>query len=268
MYRRSEQKMTKKINGVETAYTLCGSGDKKLLLLHGWGCSRSLMQPVADLLQDQFRILIPDLPGHGESGRPPEPWGVPEYAGFLLQFLRETDFFDCHVIAHSFGCRLAAWLAADRPCPFDKMIFTGAAGIRPKPSAEAQKRAETYRKLKQICELTKRIPLMENAAKNWEDKLRRKFGSRDYNALDDEMRKTFVKVINQDLLGLYEKFQPSTLLIWGSDDTETPLWMGQEMAKRIPDAGLVTLEGGSHFAYLEQIDSFTRIARQFLKEEE
>ena len=82
------------------------------------------------------------------------------------------------------------------------------------------------------------------------------------------MRKTFVKVINQDLLGLYEKFQPSTLLIWGSDDTETPLWMGQEMAKRIPDAGLVTLEGGSHFAYLEQIDSFTRIARQFLKEEE
>ena len=40
------------------------------------------------------------------------------------------------------------------------------------------------------------------------------------------------------------------------------------MEKSIPDAGLVTLEGGSHFAYLEQLDRFILIAKQFLKEEE
>ena len=40
------------------------------------------------------------------------------------------------------------------------------------------------------------------------------------------------------------------------------------MEQLIPDAGLVTLEGGSHFAYLEQIDRFVAIIRHFLKEDE
>ena len=80
------------------------------------------------------------------------------------------------------------------------------------------------------------------------------------------MKKTFVKVINLYLTDLYERFRSSTLLIWGDDDSETPLWMGREMEKRIPDAGLVILEGGTHFAYLEQLQRFNTIVRQFLKE--
>ena len=235
--------MTKTINGVNTSYSLNGSGNRKLLLLHGWGCDGTLMKPVAERMQDQFQILIPDFPGHGKSGRPPEPWGVPEYAEFLRQLLTE----------------------AETPVFFDKIIFTGAAGIRKKPSAEAKKRSERYKKLKNACEKLKKIPMMGQAAEKLEDKLRRKYGSADYNALDDEMRKTFVKVISLDLSDLYERFTSSTLLIWGDMDSETPLWMGQEMEKRIPDAGLVVLEGGTHFAYLEQLDRFAVIVRHFLK---
>ena len=81
------------------------------------------------------------------------------------------------------------------------------------------------------------------------------------------MKKTFIKIINQDLTELYPKILSSTLLIWGEQDTETPLWMGKEMEKLIPDAGLVVFEGGSHFAYLEQNSRFNRIVYHFLKEE-
>ena len=260
--------MTKEINGAEIAWTRCGDGKAKLLLLHGWGCDGSLMQPVADRLGDQFQIMIPDFPGHGKSGRPPEPWGVKEYADCLFILLQEEEFVPCHVIAHSFGCRVAAMLASEHPDVFDKMVFTGAAGIRKPPSEEARKRSARYKKLKGICENIKKVPLMGSAAEKWEKQLREKYGSRDYNALDEEMRKTFVKIISQDLSELYGRFRASTLLIWGSEDTETPLWMGQEMEKRIPDAGLVVFEGGSHFAYLEQIDRFATIVRQFLKEDE
>lgn len=258
--------MTKKIDGTEIAYTISGTGKGKLLLLHGWGCDGTLMQPLAERLKDLFQIMIPDFPGHGKSGRPPEPWGVKEYAECIRKLLDETGFLPCYVIAHSFGCRVAAWIEAEEPSIFGKIIFTGAAGIRPKLSAEARKRSEKYKKLRKLCENIKKIPLLDSAAEKWENQLRRKYGSRDYNALDEEMRKTFVKVINQDLIELYGKFQSSTLLIWGDADTETPIWMGREMEKRIPDAGLVILEGGSHFAYLEQIDRFAVIARQFLKE--
>ena len=111
------------------------------------------------------------------------------------------------------------------------------------------------------------MPLLNTAAEKMEDSLRKKYGSRDYNALDEEMRRTFVKVISRDLSDLYPKIRSSVLLIWGEADTETPLWMGREMEKLIPDAGLVLFEKGSHFAYLEQIGRFNLIVRQFLKEE-
>ncbi len=260
--------MIRSIDGVQVHYETGGTGSEKVLLLHGWGCDIRLMKPVADALHDRFQTLCPDFPGHGESGRPPEPWGVPEYASCLKKLLEETGFLPCHVIAHSFGCRIAAWLAADEPDLFRKMIFTGAAGIRPVPSEESRRRSERYKKLRNYCERLRKIPFMTDTVNGWEEKLRLKYGSRDYNALDQEMRKTFVKVINQDLSDLYPRFRSSTLLIWGDSDTETPLWMGKKMEELIPDAGLVVFEGGTHFAYLEQSGRFNAIVLHFLKEDE
>ena len=257
--------MKENINGTEISFRIEGEGENRVLLLHGWGCDMKMMQPVADALKTDHRVLMIDFPGHGESGRPPEPWGVPEYAGCLEELLRKLQFTPCSAVAHSFGARIATWIESEHPGTFGKMIFTGAAGIRPQPSEEARKRSERYRQLKGYCETIGKIPLLGKAADGWKEKLRQKYGSRDYNALDEEMRKTFVKVINLDLTDRYERFRASTLLIWGDADTETPLWMAREMEKRIPDAGLVILEGGSHFAYLEQIARFSTISRQFLK---
>ena len=257
--------MRESINGTEIHYEIAGAGGSKVLLLHGWGCDMKLMQPVADALMDSHTVLMIDFPGHGESGRPPEPWGVPEYAGCVRELLRKLDFTPCSAVGHSFGCRVAAWLEAEEPELFDRIVMTGAAGIRPKQTEESRKRAEKYQKLKGMCRFIRKAPGLSGAAARLEEKLRQKYGSRDYNALDEEMRRTFVKVINLDLTSLYGRFRAPTLLIWGDNDTETPLWMGREMEERIPDAGLVILEGGSHFAYLEQIGRFNTIIREFLK---
>ena len=78
------------------------------------------------------------------------------------------------------------------------------------------------------------------------------------------MKKTFVKVVSEDLSPLLPRIQASTLLVWGEKDTETPLWMGQKMEKDIPDAGLVIFEGDDHFAYLHQWSRFVAIVRTFL----
>lgn len=261
-----EDKVLKEINGVALKYTEEGETGSRVLLLHGWGCDISLMTPVADRLKDCHRILIPDFPGHGGSGRPPEPWGVPEYSDHLIRFLKEMDFLPCDVIAHSFGCRICTYIASEHPEYFRRIIMTGAAGIRPQQSEEARKRSAEYRKYKAIAEAVRKVPFLRKTAASWEERLRRKYGSADYNRLDEEMRKTFVKVISLDLTERYSDIQQSTLLVWGDRDTETPLWMGREMEKRIPDSALILLEGGSHFAYLEQIDRFTAIAKEFLKE--
>jgi pimeloyl-ACP methyl ester carboxylesterase len=89
-------------------------------------------------------------------------------------------------------------------------------------------------------------------------------GSKDYRALSGVMRRTFVKVVNQDLRPVLRRISSPTLLVWGRDDTETPLYMGELMEKEIPDAGLVVLDGAGHFSYLDRFDRFTLILRSFL----
>ena len=256
--------MEMQCKGCTIHYELSGSGARRVALLHGWGCSGSLMQPIADGLSADCTVLTLDFPGHGASGRPPEPWGVPEYAEALMELFRALDFVPCDVIAHSFGGRVAIWLAAGENSPFDRMILTGAAGLKKPQTEEGRRRAEAYRKGKRLNEKLRKVPALQGVADRMEERLRRKFGSRDYNALDAEMRRTFVKVIEQDLSECLPAIHSSTLLIWGSQDTETPLWMGQKMEREIPDAGLVVLEGGTHFAYLEQAPRFIAITRNFL----
>ena len=241
-----------------------GRGDRRVLLLHGWGCSGALMKGPADALADAAEVMTVDFPAFGQSDRPPEPWGVPEYAEALLQVLREEDFLPCSVVAHSFGGRVTLWLASEHPELFDRIVITGGAGLKAPPSEEAQKRAEAFRRKKAAWERVKGIAPLAGLAERAEERLRQRYGSADYNALDAEMRKTFVKVISLDLGDRLPRIQQPTLLIWGDRDTETPLWMGQRMEREIPDAGLVVLEGGTHFAYLEQAGRFNAIIRNFL----
>ena len=262
--------MQLEIMGARVEFTESGCGVRSALLLHGWGCSAQLMESVQRALEGSMHVVAPDFPGHGRNGAalpPPQPWGVPEYAAATLDVLRQLDFLPCAVIAHSFGGRVAAYLASEDTGLFTRIVLTGAAGIRPPQTEEGRKRSERFRQLKNLCEGARKARIFGKLPDLMEEKLRQKYGSRDYNALDGEMRKTFVKVISLDLSDRYARIQQPTLLIWGERDTETPLWMGQRMERDIPDAGLVVLEGGTHFAYLEQAQRFCAIARHFLLEE-
>lgn len=252
------------LEGVRIHYEISGSGEKRVVLLHGWGCSEKLMQGVSDALAPDMTVLRVDFPAHGESGFPPQPWGVPDFAANLLSLLTALNFLPCSVIAHSFGGRVAIELSADHPERFDKLIFTGAAGIRPKTSGEKSRRSQRYQRLKKLVGVAKKTHLFGKLPDQWQEQLVQKYGSKDYAALSPEMRKTFVKVVNYDQSALLPRIQNPTLLIWGDRDTETPLWMGQQMEKDIADSGLVVLEGGTHFAYLEQAARFQTIVRQFL----
>lgn len=252
--------------GTKIHYELNGNGSKRVVLLHGWGCDTTLMKPVADFLSQDMTVLSIDFPAHGQSGRPPEAWGVPEYAACTLEVLRQLDFLPCSVIAHSFGGRITLEMASADASLFEKIVLTGGAGLRDKPTEAGRKRAAEYQRLKRLVQTAKNMRIFGSLPDRLMDKLRQKYGSKEYNALDDMMRQVFVKVVNHDQAALLPKIKQPTLLIWGDQDTATPLWMGRQMERDIPDAGLVVFEGGSHFAFLEQIQRFNQIIHVFLME--
>jgi pimeloyl-ACP methyl ester carboxylesterase len=70
--------------------------------------------------------------------------------------------------------------------------------------------------------------------------------------------------VNSDLREHLPHIAVPTLLVWGADDTDTPVADGRVMEELIPDAGLVVLEGAGHYSYLDQQARFARIVSHFL----
>lgn len=251
-------------NGAKVYYEQHGEGDHNVLLLHGWGCSTEIWKPVTQRLCPHVRVTVLDFPGHGQSGRPPVPWGPEDYAQMVAEMITHLHIEGCDIIGHSHGGKIAIVLAALHPELPHKLVLTGASGLKAAPTSAQKRRTALYKVLGDFLDFLARIKIFGSLPKKIRELMRKQRGSTDYNALDEEMRKTFVKLVNFDVSPYLEKVKASTLLIWGSADTETPLWMGKQMESTIQDAGLVVFDGCSHYAYLERIDEFVRIAKHFL----
>ncbi|MBQ2957985.1 MAG: alpha/beta hydrolase [Clostridia bacterium] len=251
--------------GVQMYYEVHGEAGRPLLLLHGWGGKCESFLPVTRDFQDTHRIYVVDFPGHGRSSEPPEPWSATEYAEMIARFIEQMDIAGCDVLGHSHGGRVTLALASSRPELVGRLILTGCAGLPPKYTAQQNSRSSRYQQLKKLIHSAPvRMIFGEKRIDRWQEALIQKYGSSDYKALTPSMRATFNKVLRQDMTGCLPKIKASTLLVWGEDDTATPLWMGQEMEKQIPDAGLVTLPGCGHFAYLDKYPEFKAIMRSFI----
>lgn len=255
--------MTIEANGVKVYYEQRGEGKPGVLLLHGWGCSTELMKPVAERLARRACATAVDFAGHGRSGRPPAPWGAEEYCEMTAEVIRGLGIVGCHVVGHSHGGRVALLLAARHPELVGKLALTGAAGLRGEPTEAQKRRSAAYKRLRGVSDALDRMKVFGPLPGRLREALRKKYGSPDYNALDAEMRQTFVKVVNFDVAPYLAQVKAPTLLLWGSQDTETPLWMARRMEREIPDAGLVVLEGASHYAYLEKLPEFMKIVEHF-----
>jgi pimeloyl-ACP methyl ester carboxylesterase len=164
------------------------------------------------------------------------------------------------VICHSFGGRVTIYLASEDQTLFRRLVLVDAAGIRPKRTLKWYFRTYTYK-------LGKRLKKYRWIARLFHISARQKnAGSAEYRSLGNElMRSIFVKVVNHDLTDRLSRIKNSTLLIWGANDTDTPLYMGQIMEKRIPDAGLVVFEGAGHFSYADQYARFCSVLKAFFR---
>lgn len=188
---------------------------------------------------------------------------MPEYAEQIAGLLESLSISKARVVAHSFGGRVAIYLASQHPDRVEQMVLTGAAGIR-KPLTETQKKRQArFKRMNALLNALKRFGPLAALVERWQAALRKRYGSADYVRLNENMRKTFSRVVWQDLYPFLKDIQAPTLLIWGSEDTETPLWMGEQMEKAIPDAGLVVFEGRTHFAFIEEWQRFLTIVKQF-----
>ncbi|MBR4691956.1 MAG: alpha/beta hydrolase [Oscillospiraceae bacterium] len=246
--------MVVEVQGIPVNYIVCGEGPETAVILQGWGTKLGLYRDLAEHLGRTMRVFLPELPGFGETPEPPEAWDAEDYAAFVLKLLEALDVEKTHLIGHSNGGRIMLVLASEkRKADFGKLVFMDAAGVVPRPTAKKKLRTFTYK-------LGKLFLSPFPAAL---ERFRQKRGSADYRAASPVMRATLVKLVNRDLTALMPSIPNPSLLIWGEKDADTPLWMGRVFEEKIPDAGLVTVPGAGHYAYLEQPGFVFRVLDSF-----
>lgn len=253
---------TVNINGQIINYREEGPDNgKPILLLHGWGCSISVVASIANCLKGEMKVYSLDLPGHGKSPEPPEVWGIEEYTSCVENFIQTLKIQQPILLGHSFGGRISILLASRNP--IRKIILVDSAGIKPKHSIEWYIKVYWFKLLKKSAKFL----LGKEKGEKWIEEYRNRAGSQDYRQASPQMKKILSKCVNEDLKDVMPSIKASTLLVWGTNDKATPLSDAKTMEKLIPDAGLVEFPGCGHYSFLDNPVQFRAVLRSFLGDE-
>ncbi len=216
------------------------------MFLHGYLSSKEAFTAQINYFSRFYRVTAIDFLGFGGSRALTDAFSVTDYAQWTARVLRALDVENPHVIAHSFGCRVAVKMAGERIYAFDKMLLTGPAGVILRRSLGYHIKVKTYRLCKKL------FPRFAE----------KRFGSAEYRALPPIMRESYKKIVNEDLREVASHVQNEVLIVEGDRDTTTPIREAQAYLRAFPHAKLKEIEGG-HFAFAEQPVTFNIIAEGF-----
>lgn len=248
------------IEGLKLHYDETGPEDAQpVVLMHGWGCDHTTVRSIAATLEGKMHVYNIDLPGHGKSDEPDAVWGVDDFTRLIEQFCEINKIDDPVLIGHSFGGRISLLMSSRNNV--SRMVLVDAAGIKPR------RKPKYYIKVYSFKTAKKLLPLIFGKKKGEKmiDAWRGKAGSADYRNSSPTMRAVMSKCVNEDLKHVMPDIKASTLLIWGKNDTATPLSDAKYMEKHIPDAGLVAFDDAGHYSFLDNPGGFKAVIKSFLK---
>lgn len=252
-----EQEIT--LRGVKLHYDVSGPEDgAPVILMHGWGCTSATVKSIADAINHQMRVYNIDLPGHGASQEPPEVWGVDDFTRQIEEFIKALNIEQPVLIGHSFGGRIAILLSSRNET--GKVMLVDAAGIKPKRPLKYYLKVYSFKAAKKILPVLLGKKVGQRAIEAW----RGKGGSADYRNSSPMMRAVMSRCVNEDLKHVMPSIKAPTLLVWGENDTATPLSDAKTMERLIPDAGLVSWSGCGHYSFLDNPGGFRSVIRSFL----
>ena len=182
------------IDGLNIKYTDEGSG-QPVLLLHGWNSSYTVYNGIINLLKNRYRVVALNFPGCDGSDTMESPWTLEDYCDFVLKFMAALNIENPIMFGHSHGGRVTLKMAAEGMVNPPKIVLLDSAGLIPKKSFKQKFRAKSFKVIKWFLTL----PVIKNHSENLLNKARNHYGSADYNAAPEVLRKTLVSLVNTDL---------------------------------------------------------------------
>ncbi|NVJ99533.1 MAG: alpha/beta hydrolase [Alphaproteobacteria bacterium] len=221
-----------------------GEGEQSFVWLHGWGQESGSLKRLASLFAAKGVHRLYDQPGFGKTPMLEEGAGTADYADALAKELEGFNGGPFVFVGHSFGGRVSVQMAARHPHLVKAIILIGGAGLQRHRSVAFKLRALVLRSLGRLARLSDKL-----FKTNYRAAYVERFGSADYKNAGD-LRQTFVKVVNENLVTEAKSVRCPALLLYGEDDTEAPSEIGRKYENLMPIARFTELKGFNHWDIL------------------
>ena len=208
---------------------------RHMVLLHGWGGSRESLRGIGTLFQRTHTVHLIDLPGFGDAPPPPPDWDTVRYTDLVEGLLADRCPGRVLLVGHSFGGKVALRLAARKSSRVTGLVLMGVPGLPLRRLSPVRWRRLMIRLLRRVIRIGR--PLIGSKALDWHT---RRFGSKDYLEAGP-LRSLLVRVVNEDLTECARSVSCPVLLLWGTSDTETPVWIADRYKKLMGDRATLDL---------------------------
>lgn len=233
-----------------------------LLLLHSLGTNAGIWEEPAEAFSNRYRVIRPDLRGHGMSGVTPGPYSIEGMARDMLGLLDLMGVESAHVAGISIGGMIAQSLAAQAPGRVRSLTLVDTALAIP-PAQGWIDRAVTVR-------AEGMEPLVETVVARWVTPA--SLGEPRTDALRAMLRRTDPEgyagaaeaIAAADLTETSRRLSVPTLVLVGDGDQATPLSSAEALRDAIPGARLEVIPDTAHIPTMERPEAVVAAMRGFL----
>ena len=270
-----------KAKGVNTFFIEAGEGPP-LLMLHGLGATNSSMLPSLWDLAEDHRVIAPDLPGFGDSGKPIRSYDAGFFARWVVALMDNLEIEKASIVGNSLGGRVALEAGLFAPDRIEKLVLLT-------PSPAFIRRREWVRIVRVLRPEMALLPI-PIAHRHVVRSIRGMFSQPNrlpeawYDSAADEFlrvfstprgRISFFSAARQIYLeepygedGFWDRLGDLTLpalFVWGEKDRLVPAKFARHVEKVLPNATSLVLDDCGHVPQFELPERTNGLIRQFLQ---
>lgn len=267
------------LHGDRVAYRDAGAGET-LLLIHGMAGSSATWRAVIPTLSKKYRLIAPDLLGHGQSAKPRGDYSLGSFAAWLRDLLDELGITRVTVVGQSLGGGVAMQFVYQHPGYCERLVLISSGGLGPDvnwilktlsvPGAELVLPVVAPQPVIRVGAkvgswLTSAGIRAPRAGEMWSA----------YSSLSDrQTRQAFLRTLRSvvdyrgQAVSALNKLHVSSglpvLLIWGERDEIIPVAHAYATHAALPGSRLEVLPGVGHFAQVENPTAVAQIIDDFI----
>lgn len=269
------------VKGEPIFYAEAGQG-QAVVMLHGGGPGASGVSNYSrniEALAQEFRVIVPDMPGYGRSTKRPNHTDTYRYIADMIRGLLDHLGIDtAHVVGNSLGGAAALLLALDTPNRVDRLVLMGPAGIgttRGLPTAGMTSLLSYYTggdgpTRDKLATFIRTYLVYDSSSVSDELIDLRYQASIDPEVVANPILRrpsTPQAIWRMDITRdrRLQKLENPTLVLWGKDDKVNKPSGGTTLLNTMPNAELVMTSQTGHWMQWERAELFNRLVADFLR---